>query len=209
MLGEKKGLHTKSFSHAERPIASKPSKILQKMLASSISPYLKCILFPLPSVILRHKQWFTSLTVQWIHCLCMNITHCLLHVNGLLTMYGVMRPWVQGQPWYMRVKIGLYCTDDLISIFRDLGMEMTLFTFKCFVLAPGLLYLCLIPVRRQKCTESDWELASWIATIHCKHSKVYTLQPPGRVHKERAFDSFQESPSSFSFQPTWCMHSRK
>lgn len=60
----------------------------------------------------------------------------------------------------MRVKIGLYCTDDLISIFRDLGMEMTLFTFKCFVLAPGLLYLCLIPVRRQKCTESDWELAS-------------------------------------------------
>lgn len=124
-------------------------------------------------------------------------------------MYGVMRPWVQGQPWYMRVKIGLYCTDDLISIFRDLGMEMTLFTFKCFVLAPGLLYLCLIPVRRQKCTESDWELASWIATIHCKHSKVYTLQPPGRVHKERAFDSFQESPSSFSFQPTWCMHSRK
>lgn len=78
--------------------------------------------------------------------------YCLLHVNGLLTMYGVMRPWVQGQPWYMRVKIGLCCTDDLISIFRDLGMEMTLFTFKCFVLAPGLLYLCLIPVRGQNRT---------------------------------------------------------
>lgn len=43
-------------------------------------------------------------------------------------------------------------TDDLISIFRDLGMEMTLFKFKCFVLAPGLLYLCLIPVHRQKHT---------------------------------------------------------
>lgn len=38
----------------------------------------------------------------------------------------------------MRVKIGLCRTDDLISIFRDLGMEMTLFSFKCFVLAPWL-----------------------------------------------------------------------
>lgn len=47
--------------------------------------------------------------------------YCLLHVNGLLTMYGVMRPWVQGQLWYMMVKIGLCCTDDLISIFWGLG----------------------------------------------------------------------------------------
>lgn len=73
-------------------------------------------------------------------------TYCLLHVNGLLTMYGVMRPWVRGQLWYMMVKIGLCCTDDLISIFWGLGRKMTLFTFKCFVLAPGLLYLHLIPV---------------------------------------------------------------
>ena len=49
----------------------------------------------------------------------------------------------------MRGKIGLCSTDDLISIFRDLGVEMTLFTFKCFALAPGLLYLCLIPPHRQ------------------------------------------------------------
>lgn len=47
--------------------------------------------------------------------------YCLLHVNGLLTMYGVMRPWVPGQQWYMMGKIGLCCTDDLISIFWGLG----------------------------------------------------------------------------------------
>lgn len=99
----------------------------------------------------------------------MNITHCLLPVNGLLTMYGVMRPWVQGQPWYMRVKIGLCLTDDLISIFRDLGMEMTLFTFKCFVLAPGLLYLCLIPVHRQK------------RTVH-KETALDDADPPNYNH---------------------------
>lgn len=142
-------------------------------------------------------------------------SYCLLHVNGLLTMYGVMRPWVQGQLWYMRVKIGLCCTDDLISIFRDLGMEMTLFTFKCFVLAPGLLYLCLIPVHRRS-RSLHTESAHWLVwnppnyNIHCRHSKVYKHQA-ACMERERERESIwrEESPSSFSVQLTWCMHSRK
>lgn len=172
----------------EHPNKPKYSKWWLLVLFLSIA---KCI--RMPWMIVRHKHRLTTVTVQQIHCLCVNITHCLLHVNGLLTMYGVMRPWVQGQPWYMRVKIGLCCTDDLISIFRDLGMEMTLFTFKCFVLAPGLLYLCLIPVHRQNhALHRQWQRLVWthqITTIHCRHSKVYTLQPPGSLRGERAFDS--------------------
>lgn len=67
----------------------------------------------------------------------------------------------------MRLKIGLCCTDDLISIFRDLGMEMTL--FKCFVLAPGLLYLCLIPVHRRN------------LTLH-RESALAGMDPPNYNH---------------------------
>lgn len=147
--------------------------------------------------------------------------YCLLHVNGLLTMYGVMRPWVQGQLWYMRVKIGLCCTDDLISIFRDLGMEMTLFTFKCFVLAPGLLYLCLIPVRRHEPARC-MERAHWPVRTPPNYNRSLQTQQGVHPHNHQAActerEKERESESVwldlgvtfiFSVQLTWCMHSRK
>lgn len=67
------------------------------------------------------KLWLTANVPYSRYVVFVWTLYCLLHVNGLLTMYGVMRPWVQGQPWCMRVKIGLCCTDDLISIFGGLG----------------------------------------------------------------------------------------
>ncbi len=144
---------------------------------------------------LLHGTNTDSLLLLYRHTLFVWTSYCLLHVNGLLTMYGVMRPWVQGQPWYMRVKIGLCCTDDLISIFRGLGMEMTLFTFKCFVLAAGLLYLCLIPVHRKTLTLHGES----VDPPNYNHSLQMQqgVHPATSRERERALDSFKESPSSF------------
>ena len=208
MLEKKKNrtLHTKASLFFSK--ASKQSKILQVLLVTPLSPYRK--MFALnycttntDSLLLLYSRYIVFV---WT-------LYCLLHVNGLLTMYGVMRPWVQGQPWYMRVKIGLCCTDDLISIFRDLGMEMTLFTFKCFVLAPGLLYLCLIPDRgRNRTLHTETSAPGWlvwtrqITTIHCRHSKVYGVQ------RERERESIRLALGVtfiFPVQLTWCMHWRK
>jgi hypothetical protein len=50
-----------------------------------------------------------------------------LYVNCLLSNYGIMRSWMEGQQWSMRAKIGVCYTDDLILIFggHSLG-EMAL-----------------------------------------------------------------------------------
>jgi len=182
--------------------------MLQVTVLSYLSPFCTSFIVPLDYCMAQTLTHYSSCKT---HCLCVNITHCLLHVNGLLTMYGVMRPWVQGQLWYMRLKIGLCCTDDLISIFRDLGMEMTLFTFKCFVLAPGFLYLCLIPVHRPNHTLHRVHWLVWtyrMTTIHCGHpttarqraqrehstpsrSHLHRLRSAGLMH---AFKKLKQTP---------------
>lgn len=84
-------------------------------------------------------------------------------------------------------------------------MEMKLFAFKCSVLAPGLLYLCLIQVHRQNRTPHIEAVPSDMDPLNYNHSLQTqrgstAVNHRGSVHRQGAFDLFQESPSSFPVQ---------